>query len=227
MGGGGKASAAAEQRGGSAATYISAANLADSPPDSSRSPSWWSAALASRERDAPRLGRAGALAKAREDEAPAGGTQVGAREGQLSSGRWWEVESRWEEHALTTKGGSVVSSIVGPRPQGGGRTWGSGFCLGLHACLTHSVHLTVCGLIDARTLPGRKTIPSPKACLICSIVSDFTDQDTPMPLTCVPAAQAFTQLQAHMATCTLTISSGVSNWPSHTAWPKRNFDLHP
>ena len=35
-----EASATAEQGGGSWATYISAVNLADSPLDSSRSPSW-------------------------------------------------------------------------------------------------------------------------------------------------------------------------------------------
>lgn len=142
---------------------------------------------------------------------------------KLSSGRWWEVESRWEEHSLMTKWGSVLSSIGGPRPQGGGGTWESGSCLGLQACLTHSVHLTVCDLTDARTILGRKIIASLKACLICSIVSDFTYQDTPMPLTFVPAAQAFPQLQTHIATCLLTVSTGVSNWPSTRSIAKMEF----
>lgn len=90
VGGGGKASAAAEQKGGSAATYISAVNLADSPLDSSRSHSWWNATLASWERDAPRPGSAGALAKAGGNEATAGGTRVGAWEGQ-NQAKLWEM----------------------------------------------------------------------------------------------------------------------------------------
>lgn len=91
-----------------------------------------------------------------------------------SSGRWGEVESRCEEHPLMTKWGSVVASVGRPLPQGGGGTWEPGSCLGLHACLTPSVHHTVCGLIDAWTILGRNIITSLKACLTCSIISDFT-----------------------------------------------------